>query len=408
MRIQMVSRGSGRKSFCLSAPTRTEPPALPASATENPVPKAALRSGIDWLRASAVFAVMCYHGNMAVRGFGIVTGVGWVGVDLFLVLSGFLVTTTWVRQPEWVPYLTRRARRVLPAYWVTLLVGFGFISAAAIHIPGLMTRFFIQLPFYLTYTANLPYVDTGGLLMPPLWSLSMEVQLWLALPCLVLLARWGNRRSPAWTLAGLLTVPVLLRWAVVMAQPEVLGPLAFPLPEVHNYAFGKWIYGFTPTHMDGFLVGLWLALQGENFRVKKPVLLTGLVIGAVALVLSIPGKTYGPRPGWLVLFQFTGLALGFGAALVWVWTRNSQGEAPRFIQWLSARIYSIYLTQAFLMIGLGSILVLAKEGPMAWQFWTVLIFVLVSCFLGDIIHQLVERQFLGDPATAQTKAMEVA
>ena len=58
------------------------------------------RPFIDWLRAAAVLSVMLYHGNGARHGLGVVTGTGWVGVDLFFVLSGFLVTRSWLMKPD--------------------------------------------------------------------------------------------------------------------------------------------------------------------------------------------------------------------------------------------------------------------------------------------------------------------
>ena len=77
-------------------------------------------TSIQYLRALACIAVVVFH---ATEDLGGAFNIGQTGVDLFFVLSGLLVTQAWLRTPTWSAYLRRRAWRVIPAYYVTLLLG---------------------------------------------------------------------------------------------------------------------------------------------------------------------------------------------------------------------------------------------------------------------------------------------
>ena len=132
-------------------------------------------ASLDGLRALAVFAVMYYHSRLPLYHFG------WIGVDLFFVLSGFLITTLLAREHRQngrvsLPkFWGRRFLRLMPAYWIfvgictiLLLRGVGTFEPDEGWTRG---RYIASLWFYFTNYAPLElwqYQAISG----PLWSLA--------------------------------------------------------------------------------------------------------------------------------------------------------------------------------------------------------------------------------------------
>ena len=187
--------------------TRDEPRPAPsegARPTENPREPTALRfvPGLDGLRGVAVLAVMGFH-----AGLGPVNG-GLLGVDMFFVLSGFLVTSLLLAEHartgtiKLIAFWGRRARRLLPALLV-LLIGIGaYARWVGGGVPPAQLRG--DALFTLVYSANWHFIASGqdyfvrfGALSPLLhtWSLAVEEQFYLVWPliALVVLSRFGRR-----------------------------------------------------------------------------------------------------------------------------------------------------------------------------------------------------------------------
>src|SRR5262245_18261071 len=116
---------------------------------------------------------------------------GISGVDVFCVLSGFLITTLLlVERERWYRvalgrFYARRALRLFPALAFVLL-GVGFYAAliAPMSRRGDMAAELAESAFYVR---NLPFFHTPGLLLPHTWSLSLEEQFYLVWPCIFLL-----------------------------------------------------------------------------------------------------------------------------------------------------------------------------------------------------------------------------
>jgi len=163
-------------------------------ATTSPVVRAGYRADIDGLRAIAVLAVIFTHAN--VSGF---TG-GFVGVDVFFVISGFLITRNLERasQPHergfW-PFYARRLRRTLPALYlvafVTLLAGVALLLAGDLNDLAhsvIALLLFVPNLYFLSQTG---YFDHEAVTKPLLhtWSLGVEEQFYLVAPLLPLVLR---------------------------------------------------------------------------------------------------------------------------------------------------------------------------------------------------------------------------
>ena len=171
------------------------------------------RPYLDGLRAVAVYLVVAFH-----SGLGLLSG-GFVGVDVFFALSGFLVTGILVRDlatnghVRWRSFYARRARRILPAAVVTLLV-----TALVYSVVASPVEMFDALPGFraaFLYVANWSFIhqstdyfaaNVNGNPVLHFWSLAVEEQFYLAWPLLLgvayALAR-GAGRFRWWVLRGL-------------------------------------------------------------------------------------------------------------------------------------------------------------------------------------------------------------
>src|SRR5829696_9426639 len=230
--------------------------------------------GLDGLRAIAVIAVLLYHAELPwIPG-------GFLGVEVFFVLSGFLITSLlaaeWRRRGtiDLKAFWLRRARRLLPALFLLLTVMLGFavlflpdevagLRGDAAAATGYVTN------WYLIFSEK-SYFEMVG--RPPmlehLWSLAVEEQFYLLWPLLFVAAarRWGaGRRMVPVVLAGVLTSAALM---AVLYQPDT-DPSR--------------IYYGTDTRAAGLLLGCALGL------VWSPVVRAGRVQRALTWLLDVFG-----------------------------------------------------------------------------------------------------------------------
>ncbi len=200
------------------APTTGEPAASAAATAALPAAIPAL----DGLRGLAIAGVLaCHFGNAwpgaapldrAVRA---ATDLGWTGVDLFFVLSGFLITGILVDSVGapgwWGGFLVRRALRIFPLYYLALLL-FGLLGpAAGLVDPWTFGRWG---GWYWAYLGNWAYAARQGIpALSHFWSLAVEEQFYLVWPLVVLLAR-GRRRLLGATAGLVIASPALRAWIV--------------------------------------------------------------------------------------------------------------------------------------------------------------------------------------------------
>ena len=169
---------------------------------------------LDGIRAVAISLVLWQHAGILFRASGIdsssafwrASQAGWWGVDLFFVLSGFLITRILLKGSPLLAFWRRRAARTLPLLYVYLAVAAAYGLGGAFAVD--------QQPWlnYLTHTANL-HVAGNGYGLPVfgiLWSLAVEEQFYLAWP---FVTRWA-RCGIAWVCGALILLAPLTRWVV--------------------------------------------------------------------------------------------------------------------------------------------------------------------------------------------------
>ncbi|HUC05206.1 MAG TPA: acyltransferase family protein [Acidimicrobiales bacterium] len=183
---------------------------------------------LDGVRAFAVVAVMMYHG-----GLGFATG-GFMGVDTFFVLSGFLITSLLVG--EWRESLTirlrafwaRRARRLLPALFLMLLFVAFYASVIvprgtypALRLDSLATLFYVSNWHFILVSSNYFNETSSASPLIHTWSLAVEEQFYLVWP-LVVLAVLHFARNLRWLLALSCAAAVAsATWMYVLYQGAV-------------------------------------------------------------------------------------------------------------------------------------------------------------------------------------------
>jgi peptidoglycan/LPS O-acetylase OafA/YrhL len=245
------SAGAGRIVFIPSKTASTVARAESGPAQLDPRRGAHRRPGLDLLRALAIVLVLVYHAG--IFGFLLpfeVQRFGWVGVDLFFVLSGYLIggqllkTAAGGKEFSITRFYQRRALRILPAYLVVLFVYY--------FLPATL-RDYEQMPplwKFLTFTQNLGL--RGGTAFSHAWSLCIEFQFYLLLPLLVI--GLSRRAQRGW----LFVLPVaLLVWSVF-----IRGLAAWWISAHYGESFGRWQqYVYYPTYarLDGLTIGVTLA-----------------------------------------------------------------------------------------------------------------------------------------------------
>jgi len=166
--------------------------------------KPGYRPEIDGLRAIAVMAVVLFHAEIVFNGRVLLEG-GFIGVDVFFVISGYLITSILLNDLQresfsFARFYERRARRILPAL---LFIMIAFVPVAwAYLLPQAMADFASSIVYSLGFVSNLWFFQQSGyfaepaLLQPFLhtWSLAIEEQFYLLYPFLLFLA-WKYARK---------------------------------------------------------------------------------------------------------------------------------------------------------------------------------------------------------------------
>ena len=269
---------------------------------------------IDGLRGIAIFMVMVHRlwPRDAVNRFSVAADAGWIGVDLFFVVSGFLITRILLDtrgEPGYFRnFYARRVLRIFPLYYL-------FVGTLLIVFPLAGNSEYLDHSgsplWYLSFLGNVP----EGLLgydppywLAPVWSLAIEEQFYLTFPLIVW---WLGPKRLGPFLIGLMLLAPAVRLGTMLAWPDQ----------------ERIQYLFTLCRVDAIAAGCMIALV---MRWRNVEALRGLAImiacwaGAIAIIGDLDRTTPFGRVG-----GYSFVAIGFGALLVAVLTsRDRWWTAP--------------------------------------------------------------------------------
>lgn len=306
--------------------------------------------GLDTLRAIAIAAVMLFHlGWLLPEIFSPVSRFGWMGVDLFFVLSGYLIGSQLLKPylagetPSIVGFYRRRIYRILPAYLFVLSLY--FTVPVWREVDGIS-----PLWQFLTFTENL-FVDYSiHQAFSHVWSLCVEEHFYLLLPLLVLsMMRKPSLRKTMTLLVSVVLLGIFLRAYVLVHELQPLGA------DNAGVKYIEHIYYPTYTHLDGLLAGVTLAL----IKIFRPALWAAVArngrstLLASFLLLGISVWLFKDRftsvtgvAAWGTVIGFPVLSLGLGLLVASAISQN--GLLSKFpvpgAKLIATLAFSLYLT----------------------------------------------------------------
>jgi len=349
--------------------------------------------GLDLLRAAAIIWVMLFHGWTEGLGTPLrpVCTSGWMAVDLFFVLSGYLIGAqlfmAFARgEPHPIrTFYTRRMLRILPVYFFIVAV-YEWLPFAR-EQPGLSPAW-----QFLTFTQNF-FVDYHyNKALSQAWSLCVEEHFYWILPLLVLvLLPLRSWKSVVGICIAVFLAGLAYRW---FAWTETLqnGVVLRTAP----YRFVEVIYYPTFARMDGILAGLGLAMA-KCFRPKAwaaamahPywLLLAAGIVLTTAILIAAPRTTF-----FAVVFGFPLLALGF--SLLVASLASEQGLLGRIqvpgAQFIATITFSLYLSHKMTWhLTRTYVPELVPQGT----FQAFILYALGAIVVGALLYFTIERTFL--------------
>jgi peptidoglycan/LPS O-acetylase OafA/YrhL len=358
----------------------------------NPNPGPSRANGLDTLRAAAITLVFTNHYMGFVSGvptFGPVSIIGWTGVDLFFVLSGYLIANQiFGGLARGAPlslgsFYARRALRTLPVFWLVLALYFLFPAFMGGNAPPPLWRF-------LTFTQNIGL--RPGTAFSHAWSLCVEEQFYLILPLvLVVGARLGFARSQGWTLLSALLLVGVGSRAILWLDYAASNGGYYP----HIYystlcRFDEFLPGIAVALLKNFHRPLWEQIKRHGQRV--------LAIGVVATVTLLYGMLrYYNIDGYGYTFFLTAagyslLAMAFALLVIaalspssWLHRVRIPGAYP-----IALWSYSIYLSHKAVMMILRRLLEPFHVAPLL----LVGVIAIASVLLGALLYWFVESPFM--------------
>jgi len=340
-------------------------------------------SELDGLRGIAILLVLAFH-YTPVSGplhfFAHVFQVGWIGVDLFFVLSGYLITGILVdsvgRAHYYQNFIVRRCLRIFPLYYACLVL----YCVLSYYPDPIQWKEFLNHGgwWYAAYLGNVMTFRENHwpevALLTPLWSLQVEEQFYLSFPLVV----WALRRTTlAKVLAGSIPAALVLRIVLLLAMPKnIVGT-----------------YILMPCRMDALAMGGWIAITRRDAPERLQSRWIGWMTAVCAAIFLCFYLTLaaGPWSGPMRTIGYTALDLAFAGVVVMLvaWRQRFLLALcrMRFLVWLGTISYGLYLFHVpAAMIGRRLAAHVVKIAPygsaeffvsmatamgMAWISWTI-------------------------------------
>ena len=339
------------------------------------------RPDVQGLRAVAVLLVALFHAD--VPGLG----GGYVGVDVFFVISGFVITGVLLRErarlgsTSLLHFYTRRIRRILPA--ATLVIIVSVLAANAVLGPVSGSETAIDARWASIFLINFHFVATGtnylSSQLPPsvlqnYWSLAVEEQFYLVYPAIFLVVAGLSSRTPlrrrvGWTLSAAVVASFV--WSIVQTGSNPTAAYFSPLTRVWELALG----------------GLIAVSSVQLRRIPKAMAsaLSWIGLGSI-LLASVVFSAATPYPGWRVALPVVGAALVIAGGTVEPAHGVERLLGLRPFQWVALISFSLYLWH-------WPILEIAaqRRGVATLPVWDNVVLLLVAGLLATVTYLFVEN-----------------
>jgi peptidoglycan/LPS O-acetylase OafA/YrhL len=328
--------------------------------------------GLDHLRAFAITIVFLYHYGIFAHPAWIETinSFGWTGVDLFFVLSGFLIASQLLAEEDISlrNFYIKRVFRIFPAYFLVVALYFCFPALRERSTPAPLWKF-------LTFTQNIGLDLKQNGAFSHAWSLCIEEQFYLLLPLLMILL---PKKVGAWLIGILFVAGFGIRlfcWYHFVA----------PATTDSWVVWYKWIYYPTFCRLDGLLVGVTLAaIQRHTVKYRIHLLIIGGVLITGAYILCQDEDLFNQS-----IFGFPLIAIAYGCIVA--------GAAGAMVKKnlvtgsLAALSYAVYLSHKIVIHVTQDLLGQWVAPNGTWMFLICVITCLAAAWL---LRYLVEKPFL--------------
>jgi peptidoglycan/LPS O-acetylase OafA/YrhL len=305
---------------------------------------------LDGMRGLAILLVMMVHiipynpvqiDYPGEKYIASLASMGWAGVDIFFVLSGFLITSILLRTKNGDGYFkkfyVRRILRIFPLYYVTITIVF---IVAPLFNSTLKTEVLANIPWYYLYIVNWGFAFnrlTDSLGIGLTWSLAIEEQFYLVWPLVVY---YLNSKKLAFLSVILILSSLIIRVGLFSYNGNL-------------FDYSEFFYHATFTRFDSLILGALIAVAFESDRWKEilkrisaPVFL--IAIGLVGyLVYLRPDSPLWDNPP-MYTYGFTFLALGAGGLIVILTTSTNSNPIRRLfrssiLSFFGKYSYAIYI-----------------------------------------------------------------
>ncbi|MEO6671779.1 MAG: acyltransferase [Ferruginibacter sp.] len=351
--------------------------------------------GLDHLRAFAVASVCLFHYGLSFphpSWLPRISGFGWTGVDLFFVLSGYLIASQlFAKIAAGKPisistFFIKRFFRIIPAYLFVLAIYFCIPYAREWEALAPLWKF---LTFTYNIAPDLRIEKTFG----HSWSLCIEEQFYLLLPALLgALIYFKAIKKAWWLLAALFVFGFIIRLYSYQNLVEPIGSFTG-----QRTAWYKWIYFPTYCRLDGLLTGVSIAalfefrplLKERICRYGNLFLIAGSLLLAAAWFLARPLETYA-----FAILGFPLVSIAYGAIVIGAVSPVSflykyDSKLTATVASLSYAAYLVHKIMIHITQDLLSKAGVSKTG--IFMFAACVIAVLLGAF---VVNVLVEKPFL--------------
>ena len=341
---------------------------------------------LDGFRGLAIILVIAYH-------YSGLFSFGWIGVDLFFVLSGFLITGKLLesagRKNYFSSFYLKRILRIAPLYFFVLvcfflIIPFFFHSFVSPSYAALVK----QQVYYWTFTVNFYEAIHGwpdNISLVPFWSLACEMQFYLIWPLIILLIHRLKKEYLLTILSGCILFAVLFR-----ANGNYFG-----------YTSIVYRYILLPSRLDAFACGALLAVCIKNGWItqilRKGWVLSVASLSAAIIIMFHQDYLWHFGTGVVSEFGYTLNALFWTGIFASVWFARNTCIAKIFsakcLAVTGKYSYAMYIFHVPVKVGLMKLM---KDGllPGIPRYGIILLAVAVTFGCAVISYHLIEKRFL--------------